>query len=53
MNRLRQILFRLQPFFRRRKIEADLSEELHAHLEMATEANLGAPRSANSAESIR
>ena len=40
MNRLRQILFRLQPFFRRRKIEADLSEELHAHLEMATEANL-------------
>ena len=42
MNRLRQILFRLQPFFRRRKIEAELSEEMRAHLEMATEANIAA-----------
>jgi len=42
MNRLFQILFRLQPFFRRRKIEADLSEEMRVHLEMATEANIAA-----------
>lgn len=42
MNRLRQILFRLQPFFRRRKIEADLSEEMRVHLEMATDANIAA-----------
>jgi predicted permease len=39
---LRQILFRLQPFFRRRKIEAELSEEMRTHLEMQTEANLAA-----------
>ena len=42
MSRLRQFLFKLQPFFRRRKIEADLSEEMRAHLEMQTEANLAA-----------
>ena len=42
MNLLRQILFRLQPFFRRRKIEAELSEEMRVHLEMATEANIAA-----------
>jgi predicted permease len=42
MTRLRQIFFRLQPFFRRRKIEAQMSEEMHGHLEMATEANLAA-----------
>ena len=42
MTRLRQILFRLQPFFRRRKIEADLSEEMRTHLEMQTEANIAA-----------
>jgi predicted permease len=42
MNHLRQILFRLQPFFRRKRIEAELSEEMRAHLEMATAANLAA-----------
>ena len=42
MTLLRQILFRLQPFFRRRKIEVELSEEIRAHLELATEANLAA-----------
>jgi predicted permease len=42
MTRLRQILFRLQPFFRRRKIESELSEEMRAHLEMAAEANVAA-----------
>ena len=42
MNRLRQILFRLQPFFRRKNIEAGLSEEMRAHLEMATEVNIAA-----------
>jgi putative ABC transport system permease protein len=42
MPRLRQIFFRLQPFFRRRTIEAELSEEMRTHLEMATEANIAA-----------
>jgi predicted permease len=42
MTRLRQILFRLQPFFRRRQIEAQLSEEIRTHVEMQTEANLAA-----------
>jgi putative ABC transport system permease protein len=42
MNLLRQFLFRLQPFFRRQKIESDLSDEMRVHLEMATEANLAA-----------
>jgi predicted permease len=42
MNRLRRILFRLQPFFRKKRIEADLSEELRIHLEMATAAHLAA-----------
>ncbi len=36
------MLFRLQPFFRRRKIEAELSEEMRAHLEMATDAKIAA-----------
>jgi predicted permease len=42
MPPLRQLLFRLQPFFRRRKIEAELSEEMRTHIEMQTEANLAA-----------
>jgi hypothetical protein len=42
MTLLRQILFRLQPFLRRRKIEAELSDEIRAHLLMATEANIAA-----------
>jgi len=42
MTPLRQLLFRLQPFFRHRKIEADLSEEMRVHLEMQTEANIAA-----------
>ena len=42
MTLLRQILFRLQPFFRRRMIEAELSEEMRAHIELATEANIAA-----------
>ena len=49
MNPLRQIFFRLQLFFRRRKIEAELSEELRVHLEMAAEANIAAGRSAEKA----
>ena len=51
MNRLRQILFRLQPFFRRKKIEAQLSEEIRTHLEMLTEANLAAGMSPDEARS--
>ena len=35
MRRLRKLFFRLQPFFRRRKIETGLSEEIQSHLEMA------------------
>jgi predicted permease len=40
MHRLREILFRLQPFFRRHKIEAELAEELRMHQELATEAKI-------------
>jgi predicted permease len=39
MTWLRQLLFKLQPIFRRRKIEAELSEEMRTHLEMTAEAN--------------
>jgi len=39
---LRQILFRLQPLFRKKKIEAEMSEEMRVHLEMATAANVAA-----------
>jgi putative ABC transport system permease protein len=42
MIRLRELLFRLQPFFRRKKIETGLSEEIQSHIEMATEANIAA-----------
>jgi predicted permease len=42
MSWLRKIFFRLEPFFRRKRIEGELSEELQAHLEMATEANIAA-----------
>jgi hypothetical protein len=42
MNTRRQILFRLQLFFRRRTIEAELTEELRIHLEMSTAANIAA-----------
>ena len=42
MNWLHQIFFRLQPLFRRRQIEAEMSEEMRVHLEMATAANVAA-----------
>ncbi len=42
MRRLRSLLFRLQPLFRRRKIETELADELRSHLEFATEAHLAA-----------
>jgi predicted permease len=42
MRRFREFAFRLQPVFRRRKIDAELSDELRIHLEMATEANVAA-----------
>jgi predicted permease len=42
MKRIREVLFRLQPFFRRKKIETGLSEEIQSHIEMATEANIAA-----------
>ncbi len=40
MNWLRQFAFRLQALFRKGRIEAELSEEIRTHLEMATEANI-------------
>src|SRR4051794_13149345 len=40
MNRFRAFLYRLRGFFRRRTIEAELSEELHAHLDGLIERNL-------------
>lgn len=49
MNSFRRLLFRLQPLFFKKKIETELSEELQAHLEMATEANLVAGMSPEAA----
>ncbi|HTZ21011.1 MAG TPA: ABC transporter permease [Opitutaceae bacterium] len=49
MHRFRQVLFRLQPLFRKKKIEAEMSEEMRVHLEMATEANLAAGMSPDEA----
>jgi predicted permease len=40
MIHLRELLFRLQSLFRRRKIESGLSEEIESHLQLATEANI-------------
>ncbi len=40
MSRFHELLFRLEPFFQRRKIDAELSDELQVHLEMAAEANI-------------
>lgn len=42
MRRFREFFFRLQLPFRRRKIEADLHEEIENHLALATEAHLAA-----------
>src|SRR5688572_571428 len=42
MKRIHEILFRLQPFWRRNKIETGLSEEIQSHIDMATEANIAA-----------
>ena len=42
MRWIRSLLFRLQPLFRRNKIEAGLTDELRSHLEFATEAHLAA-----------
>ncbi len=49
MNRLRQFFFRLQPLFRKRKIEAEMSEEIRLHLELQVEANLAAGMSPDEA----
>jgi len=42
MGWLRKTLFRLQPLFRKGKIEAELTDEIRSHLEMQTEANVAA-----------
>ena len=42
MNWLRKTFFRLQPLFIKRKIEAELTDEIQTHLEMQTEANVAA-----------
>jgi predicted permease len=40
VNPLRTLWFRLQPFLRRRRIEAELDDEIRTHLEMAEEAHV-------------
>jgi macrolide transport system ATP-binding/permease protein len=40
MSGLRQLPFRLQPIYRRKRIEEELSDEIRAHFEMALGANL-------------
>jgi predicted permease len=50
MRWLHQILYRLQPFFRRKKIEADLDEEIRSHLELQAEANRAAGLTPEEAE---
>src|SRR4051812_1717263 len=40
MHWFRRLLFRMQPLFSARRMERELSDELRAHIEMATEANL-------------
>jgi putative ABC transport system permease protein len=47
---LHDLLFRMQALFRRRAMEADLDEELRAHLEHEVEKHLGAGLSAEEAE---
>ncbi|HYW82346.1 MAG TPA: permease prefix domain 1-containing protein, partial [Spirochaetia bacterium] len=42
MGWLKKTAYRLQPLFRRRKIESELSDEIRTHLEMMTEANIAA-----------
>src|SRR5688500_6200731 len=42
MSWRRKFIFRLELFFRRKRIECELAEELQAHLEMATEAKIAA-----------
>lgn len=42
MRCLRQFFFRLQSLLWRRKIEAELTDEIQTHLEMATETNIAA-----------
>jgi len=45
VNPFRTLWFRLQPFFRRRRIETELDAEIRAHLEMAEEAHMAAGKS--------
>ena len=52
MNWIHHIAFRLQPLFRRGKIEAGLFDEIKAHLEMAAEANLAAGMSPEEARDL-
>ena len=40
MGWLHHFLFRLQPFFNKKRIEAELSDEIRIHIEMLTEVNL-------------
>src|ERR1700689_252821 len=49
MRLLRQAAFRLQSLLWKRKIEAELSEEIRMHLEMQTEANMAAGMSLDDA----
>jgi putative ABC transport system permease protein len=49
MNWLRQFLFRLRALFRREKLDAEMSEEMRAHLEMQAAANRAAGMSTDEA----
>ena len=42
MGWLRQFIYRLRAVFRRREVEAELADEVQAHLDMATEAHIAA-----------
>lgn len=50
MSWLRRLLFRFQPLWSRQRIEAELSEELRIHLEMATAAHVAAGLSPEAAQ---
>jgi predicted permease len=49
MNWLRQFLFRLRALFRKERLDAEMSEELRAHLEMQEQANRAAGMSSDEA----
>src|SRR5262245_49169452 len=49
METFRQLLFRLRAFFRRERLDADMTEEMRHHLELRTERNVAAGMSVRQA----